>query len=87
MTTQPNTLMTVDDVLTWIAKAQADIFMQLQSCHGKGYVFHRLNGAGQILDELRKHILIFTNPHGRKDIEKLKAKLKLGEYADDIQCS
>jgi hypothetical protein len=66
--------MTIDDVLGWIEKRIAQIALNI----GGQYMTwtDSIKAKLQILEELRHHILMKTNPHNREDIKKFNKKFK-----------
>lgn len=65
--------MNFDLIKNWIAKRQVEHFLTAaKGCEIDD--FHKIVGAHNILEELRKWILIQENLHNREDIKKLKEK-------------
>lgn len=63
--------MTTDEVLEWIAIRSANIAFVFATDRAWNPV---LNGQLTILEELRHHILMKTNPHNREDIRKVNER-------------
>ena len=62
--------MTIDDVLTWIAKYNVETWQEMQRTVTDDSKWYKAKGAYDILEKLRHHILRKTNPHNREDIKK-----------------
>ena len=69
--------MTIDDVLDWIAKESGDTAMRMiditKKCD-RNSEWDNANGAYEVLQKLRHHILMKTNPHNREDIKRYNEK-------------
>ena len=66
--------MTIDDVLTWIAKKEIELFRARHDNIKNDEKWERYTGALDILGILRLHILEKTNPHNREDIKKFNER-------------
>lgn len=74
-------MISADYLLKWISKKSIDIFQQMHHSYVSDEKWDRLRGSGDILEELRLHILQKNNPCNRKDIKKLNEKI--GEDCDN----
>lgn len=66
--------MTIDDVLEWIAQKNAEIFCDMHNNGRNDENWERKKAAFNILEKLRHHILMKTNPHNREDIRKVNER-------------
>lgn len=67
--------MTADDILTWISFKNETLFALMQTHAADDEKWDRFKGAMDVLQELRLHILMKTNPHNREDIKRVNEKL------------
>jgi len=65
--------MTTDDVLDWIAKKTADVALELNN-PSQMFLHEARLGALGVMEELKHHILMKTNPHNREDIKRVNEK-------------
>jgi hypothetical protein len=68
--------MTIDDVMSWISKKSVELWQSMQSNVTNDESWNKFKGSYDILEELRMHILMKTNPHNREDIKKYNEKME-----------
>lgn len=66
--------MTMDDVLTWISVSNVKLWQRMQDNVTDDTKWNKARGAYDILEALRSHILMKTNPHNREDIKRFNEK-------------
>lgn len=66
--------MTINDVLQWIAQENIRFWQFMQDNVTDDNKWLKARGAYDVLERLRFHILMKTNPHNREDIKRENEK-------------